>query len=240
MKTSPFSLCACLASALLLLATLQLTASAQSAPSDFLSAAEREVLAELNLARTRPAEYAAYLERLKPLYKGLTFEPASGKAEVTQEGWAAVEEAAAFLRALKPLPALSASKGMCGGAGELVRDQSKTGTTGHKGSDGSFCEKRTQKFGAWSGPIGENLSYGQLSARERVISLIIDDGFTTRGHRKRILGADYTVAGVACGDHSAMGSMCVITIAGGFSDSAASSAKPAAPRPAAPKGNRKL
>jgi uncharacterized protein YkwD len=237
MKTSPFSAAARLASAILLLSALQLVASAQSAQNDFLSAPEQDVLKELNLARTRPGEYAAYLERLRPLYKGLTYEPAPGKAEETQEGWAAVEEAISFLRASKPLPPLSASRGMCGGAGELVRDQSKSGATGHKGSDGSFCEARTMKFGAWSGPIGENLSYGQLSARDRVITLLIDDGFSSRGHRKRILDPAYTVAGVACGDHSTMGSMCVITIAGGFNDAA--TPKNAAPRPATPKAIRK-
>jgi uncharacterized protein YkwD len=120
----------------------------------------------------------------------------------------------------KPLPPLELSRGMCSGAGELVRDQHKSGATGHKGSDGSFCEQRAMRHGAWSGPIGENLSYGNHSARERVINLLIDDGVANRGHRRRLFDQTFKVAGVSCGEHSAMGSMCVITLAGGFSEKA--------------------
>lgn len=187
-------------------------------PSERLSPAERELLDEMNFARTRPAEYAAHLEKLKPFFKGNVFNAPGGRAVATQEGWKAVEEAIAFLRALKPLQPFGVSDGMCAGAGELVRDQSRTGATGHKASDGSFCEQRITRYGAWVSPIGENLSYGRHSARDRVIQLLIDDGFSNRGHRKRLLDPSYKVAGVSCGEHPSEGSICVITIAGGFTD----------------------
>jgi uncharacterized protein YkwD len=180
------------------------------------------VLKEINLARTRPAEYAAHLEKLKPLYKGNVYHAPGGTPLATQEGWKAVEEAIAFLRALKPLQPFGFSDGMCSGAGELVKDQSRTGATGHKGSDGSFCEQRITRYGSWVSPVGENLSYGRHSARERVIQLLIDDGFANRGHRKRLLDPSYKVAGVSCGEHPSEGTLCVITIAGGFTDRPAS------------------
>ncbi|MFL6254111.1 MAG: hypothetical protein ACJ74T_03745, partial [Pyrinomonadaceae bacterium] len=72
-----------------------------------------------------------------------------------------------------------------------------------------------------------NLTYGNDPARERVLTLLIDDGFASRGHRKRLLDASFRVAGVACGDHK-LGAMCVITLAGGFTDGTAT-AKPAQP-----------
>ena len=50
--------------------------------------------------------------------------------------------------------------------------------------------------------------------------LLADDGFTSRGHRKRLLDATFRVAGVACGDHK-LGAMCAITRAVGFTDGAA-------------------
>jgi uncharacterized protein YkwD len=190
------------------------------------AALEQEVLKEINLARTRPAEYAAYLEQLRPHFNGKEYRRPGMPGLVTQEGTQALDEAISFLRAARPAPALSLSQGMCSGARELVKDQAGTDSTGHKGIDGSFCEQRAQRFGTWKEPIGENLSYSKDTARERVLTLLIDDGFANRGHRKRLLDASFRVAGVSCGDHK-LGAMCVITLAGGFTDGAA--AKPAQP-----------
>jgi uncharacterized protein YkwD len=190
---------------------------------------EQEVLKEINLARTRPAEYAAYLEQLRPYFNGREYRRPGMPGIVTQEGTQALDEAIAALRAARPAPALSLSQGMCSGARELVKEQAGTDSTGHKGTDGSFCEQRAQRFGKWQEPIGENLSYGSDSARERVLTLLIDDGFANRGHRQRLLDTAFRVAGVACGDHK-LGAMCVITLAGGFTDDAANAnAKPAQP-----------
>lgn len=191
------------------------------------AALEQEVLKEINLARTRPAEYAAYLEQLRPYFKGKEYRRPGMPGLLTQEGTQALDEAISFLRAARPAPALSMSQGMRSGAFELVKDQTGTDATGHKGTDGSFCEQRAQRFGTWKEPIGENLSYGNDTARERVLTLLIDDGIANRGHRKRLLDASFSVVGVACGDHK-LGAMCVITLAGGFNDGAPKATLPAA------------
>ena len=191
------------------------------------AALEQEVLAEINLARTRPAEYATYLEQLRPYFNDKEYRRPGMPALLTQEGTQALDEAIGALRAARPAPALSLSQGMCSGARELVKDQAGTDTTGHKAKDGSLCEQRAQRYGTWKEPIGENLSYGKDSARERVLTLLIDDGFANRGHRKRLLDPTFRVAGIACGDHK-LGAMCVITLAGGFTDGAAKTTTPAA------------
>ncbi|HWS87413.1 MAG TPA: CAP domain-containing protein [Pyrinomonadaceae bacterium] len=203
------------------------------------AALEQEVLREINLVRTRPAEYAAYLEQLRPYFKGKEYTRPGMPGLLTQEGSQALEEAISALRAAKPAPALTASQGMRSGALLLVKDQMGTDTTGHKGRDGSFCEQRTQRFGAWQEPIGENLSYGSDTARERVLTLLIDDGFANRAHRKRLLDASFRVAGIACGDHK-MGAMCVITLAGGFTDGPSKMALPAKTLAPVPSGARKF
>lgn len=197
-----------------------------SAKGTSVAALEQDILKEINLARTRPAEYAAYLEQLRPYFKGREYTRPGAPAFMTQEGTQALDDAISFLRATRPAPALSLSQGMCSGARELVKDQAGTDLSGHRGKDGSFCEQRAQRFGTWKEPIGENLSYGNDTARERVLTLLIDDGFANRGHRQRLLDASFRVAGVACGEHS-LGAMCVITLAGGFTDGNA--AKPAQP-----------
>jgi uncharacterized protein YkwD len=197
------------------------------------AALEQDLLAELNLARTRPAEYAAYLEALRPMYAGKEYRRPGRPALVTAEGAAALEEAIRFMRAAQPAAPLAVASGMCSGARELVKEQGASGATGHKGADGSYCEQRSERFGAWREPIGENLSYGDDSARERVLTLLVDDGVANRGHRLRILNPAFKVAGVACGEHK-LGSMCVITFAGGFTDKPSAAQTQPARKPAAP------
>lgn len=198
-----------------------LAAGVASAKTDAFSSVEQSLVNEINLLRAHPAEYAAYLEQLRPYFVGKELRRPGRPALLTAEGAAALEDAIRFLRAARTAPPLSASAGMCLGARELVKDQSATGATGHRGADGSFCEQRTGRFGDWSGDIGEDLDYSDDAARERVLMLLIDDGVASRGHRLRLLNPDYKVVGVACGNHK-LGGMCVITFAGGFRDKPAS------------------
>lgn len=199
----------------------QSRALAVAAADAQLSSLEKEIFREINLARANPVEYAAHLEKLKPFFSGKTFQPPGKLPLVTNEGWSAVEDAIRFMRSTRPLQPLAISRGMCMGAFELVKDQKTSGNTGHKGSDNSLCDQRVTRFGVWRESIGENLVYGTDSARERVITLLIDDGVANRGHRKRILSPEYKVVGISCGDHCKLGGMCVITFAGGFTDSLA-------------------
>jgi uncharacterized protein YkwD len=181
-----------------------------------LSEAERDLLTEINQARANPQVYATYLEKLKPLFKGKSYTPAGDVSLTTQEGWSAVEDAIKFVRAAKPAAPLSTSDGLRLAAIALSKDQSGTGTTGHKGTDSTLIEQRVKPFGTWQGGIGENLAYGNESARERVLTWLIDDGFPSRGHRTRMMSPNYKVAGLSCGPHPEFQIMCVLTLAGGF------------------------
>lgn len=186
-----------------------------------LSKEEQDLLNEINEVRAHPDVYAAYLEKLKPLFSGKVYKGTL----TTQEGWAAVEDAIAYLRTLKPQGAFTMSLGLKKAAAAHIHDQGSSGATGHKGTGSdSMIEDRIKPFGTWQGGIGENLTYGRDSARERVLTWLIDDGFATRGHRKRVMSADYRVAGISCGKHPQYEVMCCLTLAGGFMDSVA--AKP--------------
>lgn len=197
--------------------------SKTSSTGTTLSKDEQDFFNEINEARAHPDVYATYLEKLKPMFAGKVYK---GTLE-TQEGWTAVAEAIAFLRTLKPQGPFTLSQGLCKAAAAHMQDQSSSGATGHKStSSGSMIEDRVKPFGTWQGGIGEDLSYGDDSARERLLTWLIDDGFPTRGHRKRVMSADYRVAGLSCGKHPEYQMMCVLTLAGGFMDSIA--AKPAA------------
>jgi uncharacterized protein YkwD len=193
------------------------TQTTKGSASDVMSPDERELLNEINQVRAHPQAYVAYLENLKPLFSGKQYTTQT-LTVTTEEGWSAVEEAIKFLRGAKPVGPLSRSGGLCQASLAHIKDQSGSGATGHKGSDNTLIEQRVKPFGTWQGGIGENLTYGNESARERLLTWLIDDGFASRGHRLRLMSSDYKVAGVCCGPHPQFKAMCAITLAGGFVD----------------------
>jgi uncharacterized protein YkwD len=170
---------------------------------------EADVIKELNAARTNPRAYARYLEDMRQYFNGKRFKRPGEITLVTKEGVSAVDEAIAFLRSASPVKPLSLSRGMSKAAADHAKDQSRSGKTGHDGREGSQPWDRVNRYGTWSGKIGENVGYGDQTAREAVISLIVDDGVTSRGHRANIFNPDYHVVGIACGTHPKWRTVCV-------------------------------
>lgn len=183
---------------------------------DFLSDPEKEVISELNSARTNPAKFAEYLIDFKRFYLGKYIHIARQNSIITKEGVTAVNEAIDFLKSIKPLKPLRVSKGLSLAAKSHAKDQSSKGTTGHRGSDSSSPMDRMNRYGEWKIKAAENLSYGPGNPRHIVIFLIIDDGVKNRGHRKNIFNANFNVVGVSINVHSRFGTMCVIDFAASY------------------------
>lgn len=181
------------------------------------STLERAILTETNLARRDPAAYAAHLERMLPLFDGFVLRrPGNPVGLRTNEGAAAVREAIAYLRAQRPLPPLEWSEGLWRAARDHAADQGPRGATGHTGSDGSTVDTRIRRYGAWEVTAAENIDYGSDVARDVLISLIVDDGVPSRGHRSNIFNPALRVLGAGCGPHRTFRHTCVINYAGGF------------------------
>ena len=162
-----------------------------------------EVIAEINLARTAPHQYAQIV--------------AAHTASCRDgESASAAREAIRFLEKQRPLPPLATSQGIRSGALTHVLEMGPSGGRGHTGRDGSQPWDRMSRFGKWIGRAGENIDYGRRDARGTVVRLIVDAGVRGRGHRKNIFSSDFRVAGAAAGFHATYGSMCVIDFAGGF------------------------
>ena len=177
---------------------------------------EREVVKELNLARTDPRYYVSHLKEMKRFFYGEEFRRPGEIPVRTEEGVTALVEAIRFLEKAKPVLALRFSQGMSRGARDYVEVQGRSGAVGHGSIDGKRTWERVNLYGKWERMIGENLSYGYSHARDIIISLIIDDGVPGRGHRKNIFNPNFQVVGVACGSHAIYGTMCVILFAGGY------------------------
>ena len=163
------------------------------------------VLAELNFARTRPAEYARFLRSYRD-------HPDEGETSI--EGPAVLDEAIDFLERQTPLPPLQSDVRLERSAGGYAQDQGRYGLTGHVSSDGATLSDRIHRQQVWSMSAAEAISYGYENPRDVVRQLIVDDGVAGRGHRKVLFDATLRFAGVGCGPHRVYGAMCVIDFSG--------------------------
>lgn len=183
----------------------------------YLSPNERQLVREINLLRADPPEYARhFLVPLRGLYHDNMLQYPGEITIVTDEGGGALEECIKALAAAKPAPPLAPRLGLSLAARDQVRDQGESGGLGHGGSDHSSPKTRINRYGRWETAIAENIDYGNVEARRIVTSLLIDDGVSSRGHRRNLLDPVYKLVGVAIGPHPSYRHMCVMDFAAGF------------------------
>ena len=180
----------------------------------YMTEIEKDVVLEMNMARSNPKKYAEmYIQPRIKNFNGKRYD----NYIMTNEGAAAVNDCINFMNSQKSLSPLKPSKGLSQAAKDHASTQSKTNQTGHYGVDGSDPFERMEKYGSFKSTAGENIDYGATSAREIVVSLLIDDGVQNRGHRKNILNESFGSVGVGyANQHKTYGSECVIDFAGGF------------------------
>jgi len=200
---------------LAVLCFINLTAAqgASASKDTAMSQEELAVVEELTLARTKPLEYAKFIENYRRQFKPDGTVSFDGRNLGTQEGTNAVNEAIVFLKKVKPLSAIKGARSLALAARDHVKDTGPKGATGHEGTDGSRSPDRVARYGKTKSTEGENISYGPKDARAIVMQLIIDDGVAGRGHRANIFNPDFRIAGVAIGPHAKYGTMCVMDFA---------------------------
>lgn len=181
---------------------------------------DRDIVVEMNRARTEPAGYASLLEEMLPRFRGRLYDRPDRVTIETQEGAAAVREAIAVLRRTAATTPLVYSAGLSQAARDHAEDQGRDGGFGHAGADGSRMVDRISRYGTWRGSAAENIAYGSETARDVVIDLLIDDGVPDRGHRENILDPGLRFAGAGCAPHTEYRIVCVIDFAGEFTEAA--------------------
>lgn len=105
---------------------------------------------------------------------------------------------------MSPVQPLQWSEELATAAQDHCNDIGPRGLTGHVGSNGSQMDDRIERYGEWSGNIGENVVYDFEDALQAVIMWIVDDGVSNRGHRANLLGSQFKICGVGVGPHSDM------------------------------------
>ncbi|MDR2576344.1 MAG: CAP domain-containing protein [Treponema sp.] len=164
----------------------------------YLSNLEKDIILEINMARTDPKKYAE-----------IYIDPKLG---------AYAKECYEELIKSESRPVLFPKKGLSQAAKDHVTDTGPKGAVGHDGTDGSSMSSRINRYGTWRSGASENISYGYNTAREIVLQLLIDDGVTSRGHRKNIMDKNSRYVGVATGPHSIYRYMCVQDFAVDYTD----------------------
>ncbi|MDA3851160.1 MAG: CAP domain-containing protein [Spirochaetaceae bacterium] len=187
--------------------------------AEYLSSQEKDVLLLMNAARQNPPRFAdLYIQEYRGYYSG-SYLAFPGEIRIrTQEGTRVVDE---LIRAMNEAPSrgiLQPSLGMSRASKDHAETQGPTGRTGHDGVDGSSFTQRVNRYGSWQSNAGENISYGYSDAYKIVMQLLVDDGVSSRGHRKNIMSRDFNVCGIAIASHSQYGAMCVIDYAGGYQE----------------------
>lgn len=122
-------------------------------------------------------------------------------------------EAISFLKQIKePLQELVSHECLTKSAQDHYNDISVKGLLSHTGSDKSTYKSRIEKYCAWGGSIFEAIDYGQKeTAKEVVISWLIDDGVPKRVHRSNLFYKDHQYCSIVSGSHSAA-EYCVIAL----------------------------
>ncbi|MDP5278657.1 CAP domain-containing protein [Sphingomonas sp. DG1-23] len=188
----------------MLIALLPIVAAFAPAPT-----LERDIVAELNFARSQPRRYAERLRDYRRYFHGkIVRYPGKPEGLRTAEGIAAVDEAIAFLERQAPVAALAPAPLLAQAAGDHVADQGPRGATGHHSKNGDDPRDRVRRRGGGN-YVAETITYGPPSAEEVVRQLIVDDDVPGRGHRRTVFAAEMRFVGVRCGPHKTYRVMCV-------------------------------
>jgi uncharacterized protein YkwD len=205
------------------MAILFLFVVAGIAAAQSLSPLERGILNEVDKLRAEPRAWADILKAERPWYPGPAPAIQDQDALTTNAAVQTLEEAIFALDVLPGvLPRVEFSPSLSRAAADHVRDTGIRGLTGHTGSDGSSLRQRIERYGSWSGHIGENIVYGLSGPRDAVFEQLLDFGIVDRGHRRTLLNPQWRYVGVACGPHTLYRTMCVLDFASDYWNAAES------------------
>jgi uncharacterized protein YkwD len=177
---------------------------------------KQAVVDEHNKIRADPKSYIPILEKYLTYFKGsVIYMPGSRVGIQTQEGKAAVSECIEFLKKQKSLAEMTYDDELAKAAQDHASDIGPSGICGHTGTDGSSMDDRIERYLEWDISMAENIDFGADTAVDVIISLICDDGVSSRGHRKNIFKPDSKFIGVGIADHTAYRICTVIDYLGG-------------------------
>jgi len=177
---------------------------------------ELDILNTINAVRSTPTTFIPMLEERMKRYEGNVLRREGKPNLLTQEGEEAVRDCIEYLKSVGPVPFLELRPGLCKAASQHAKDIGASGSTSHTGSDKSTMQERIERFGDWTELIGENICFAENEPLDIVLSWLIDDAVSSRGHRKNIFNSKFKTVGLAVGPHKDFQHVCVADFAGDF------------------------
>lgn len=176
---------------------------------------KKELIEEHNNVRKNPKSFVPYLEQHLKYFKGNVLYKPGEIGLVTNEGPNAVQECIDYLKAAKANPnGIEFSEPLSKAAQDHANDIGPKGLVSHVGSDKSTSSSRIERYCEWGSTMGENIDFGSYTARDVIISLLVDDGVPSRGHRKNIFNSDFKHFGFGTASHKDYGICVVLSYAG--------------------------
>lgn len=174
-----------------------------AALEDYLDDDEKNIILAHNLVRYDPEKFARlYVTEYINYFQGREFHyPGLETIMLTREGDSPATELYFELLRARPVNLLYPSAGLSKAARSHLEYISSIGIRGHGGQGG--LRARIEREGTWQERIAENIAYGNFSAHDAVLYMLIDDLVIDRSHRKIILQPGLHKIGVARGMHPA-------------------------------------
>lgn len=176
-----------------------------------------EVLEAHNKIRKNPQSFIPILEKQLTYFKGsILYRPGTNVGLQTNEGPSAVKECIKFLKGQKKVSELTLNKGLCKAAQDHADDIGPKGVTGHAGSDGSDSSERIERYVNWNISCAENIDFGSTNGEDVIVSLAVDDGVSSRGHRENLF-SDSKYIGIGIAEHTVYRTVIVLDYVGDLS-----------------------
>lgn len=178
------------------------------APKEIPPVITSAVLVEINALRRNPQSFVPYLEAWR------TKENINSTKNAAIV--AAIDEAVVYLKQAKSVNTLRQAKGLDLAALAHLFDIRQTGKFEHNGSDGSTPTERIARFGDVTGSASQIIGQGDLTPREIVMQLIVDNNDSQHKNRQRLLDGKFKMAGAVSGESTKFGGLSVIVMTENF------------------------
>lgn len=180
-----------------------------SMDSDNLLKLSKDVFNLQNSIRKDPKSFISKLEQNLRCFKGNVLHLPGYIPLSTEEGAGAYYEAIAFLQKVQPIEALEWDDNIAKACLDHALDIGHSGSFSHTGSDSSSMISRLERYGKPKGYVGESMDFASFSKEDIMVSLIVDDGNTSRSRRKNLFNTQAKKGAIAISKHVEM-HLCVV------------------------------
>lgn len=173
-----------------------------------------DLYTDINKIRENPQSLIPYLKKIRTFYRKNHYnDPSLTFTLITKEGVTAVDETIKYLEKQAKTPVLKKNENLELSTTSLLSKIGPKGLTKHEKGDLSL-KSRTEKYLKKKGKLAENISFGMNRSLDIIAQMLIDDGVSSRGHRKNFFDANFSDIGISTGKHDVYGSCAIFNFYG--------------------------